>query len=175
MVTNRFASQQGMTAYGTRHHLYDPKLSKDRPPPDQATNKGASQPRLTAPGTKQQILKPGMSMEHRDMFNVSLQIDSNKGASQQGMTVYGPLCQVCDPQNCLMLEHSELGQPAHDHHPHSCCNSAWGPGALTLPSLQGGWLLLLAESSWPHQLPHPAWCPLAPLDLLTGLALRGAV
>lgn len=49
MGTNKFASQQGMTAYGTRRHLYDPKLGTDQPL-DQATislqmgtNKGASQ------------------------------------------------------------------------------------------------------------------------------------
>ena len=49
MGTNKFASQQGLTAYGTRRHLYDPKLGTDQPL-DQATislqmgtNKGASQ------------------------------------------------------------------------------------------------------------------------------------
>lgn len=49
MGTNKFASQQGMTAYGTRRHLYDPKLGTDQPL-DQATislqmgtNKCASQ------------------------------------------------------------------------------------------------------------------------------------
>lgn len=53
MGTNKFASQQGMTAYGTRRHLYDPKLGTDQPL-DQATislqmgtNKGASQVRET--------------------------------------------------------------------------------------------------------------------------------
>ncbi|XP_032282362.1 calponin-1-like [Phoca vitulina] len=134
MGTNRFASQQGMTAYGTPCHLCDPKLGKDRPL-DQATislrigtNKGARQAGLTASGTKQQIFKPGLGMEHCDMLNISLQMGSNKGAWQQGMTVYGLLCQVCDPKNCLTPEYSELGKPARDHHPHNCYNSAWGPG-----------------------------------------------
>ncbi|NXQ04294.1 CNN1 protein, partial [Vidua macroura] len=56
MGTNKFASQQGMTAYGTRRHLYDPKLGTDQPL-DQATislqmgtNKGASQVRAGARG-----------------------------------------------------------------------------------------------------------------------------
>lgn len=56
MGTNKFASQQGMTAYGTRRHLYDPKLGTDQPL-DQATislqmgsNKGASQVRGGAGG-----------------------------------------------------------------------------------------------------------------------------
>ena len=52
MGTNKFASQQGMTAYGTRRHLYDPKLGTDQPL-DQAT--------------------------------ISLQMGTNKGASQVGM------------------------------------------------------------------------------------------
>uniref|UniRef100_A0A8D1V2D0 Calponin n=1 Tax=Sus scrofa TaxID=9823 RepID=A0A8D1V2D0_PIG len=67
MGTNKFASQQGMTAYGTRRHLYDPKLGTDQPL-DQATislqmgtNKGASQAGMTAPGTKRQIFEPGLA------------------------------------------------------------------------------------------------------------------
>lgn len=49
MGTNKCASQAGMTAYGTRRHLYDPKTETDKPY-DQTTislqmgtNKGASQ------------------------------------------------------------------------------------------------------------------------------------
>lgn len=49
MGTNKCASQAGMTAYGTRRHLYDPKTQTDKPH-DQTTislqmgtNKGASQ------------------------------------------------------------------------------------------------------------------------------------
>lgn len=49
MGTNKCASQAGMTAYGTRRHLYDPKTHTDKPY-DQTTislqmgtNKGASQ------------------------------------------------------------------------------------------------------------------------------------
>lgn len=49
MGTNKCASQSGMTAYGTRRHLYDPKTQTDKPY-DQTTislqmgtNKGASQ------------------------------------------------------------------------------------------------------------------------------------
>lgn len=51
MGTNKCASQAGMTAYGTRRHLYDPKTHTDKPY-DQTTislqmgtNKGASQVR----------------------------------------------------------------------------------------------------------------------------------
>ncbi|XP_029074920.1 calponin-1 isoform X1 [Monodon monoceros] len=130
MGTNKFASQQGMTAYGTRRHLYDPKLGTDQPL-DQATislqmgtNKGASQAGMTAPGTKRQIFEPGLGMEHCDTLNVSLQMGSNKGASQRGMTVYGLPRQVYDPKYCLTPEYPELGEPAHDHHPHNYYNSA---------------------------------------------------
>uniref|UniRef100_A0A8I3S0C2 Calponin n=1 Tax=Canis lupus familiaris TaxID=9615 RepID=A0A8I3S0C2_CANLF len=130
MGTNKFASQQGMTAYGTRRHLYDPKLGTDQPL-DQATislqmgtNKGASQAGMTAPGTKRQIFEPGLGMEHCDTLNVSLQMGSNKGASQRGMTVYGLPRQVYDPKYCLTPEYPELGEPAHNHHPHNYYNSA---------------------------------------------------
>lgn len=49
MGTNKCASQAGMNAYGTRRHLYDPKV-QIQPPMDNTTislqmgtNKGASQ------------------------------------------------------------------------------------------------------------------------------------
>ncbi|XP_036625367.1 calponin-1 [Trichosurus vulpecula] len=131
MGTNKFASQQGMTAYGTRRHLYDPKLGTDQPL-DQATislqmgtNKGASQAGMTAPGTKRQIFEPTLGMEHCDTLNVSLQMGSNKGASQSGMTVYGLPRQVYDPKYCLTPEYPELGdEPTHNHHSHNYYNSA---------------------------------------------------
>lgn len=51
MGTNKCASQAGMTAYGTRRHLYDPKMQTDKPfdqttiSLQMGTNKGASQVR----------------------------------------------------------------------------------------------------------------------------------
>lgn len=48
MGTNKCASQAGMTAYGTRRHLYDPKMQTDKPfdqttiSLQMGTNKGAS-------------------------------------------------------------------------------------------------------------------------------------
>ncbi len=55
MGTNKCASQAGMTAYGTRRHLYDPKTQTDKPY-DQTTislqmgtNKGASQVKTHSP------------------------------------------------------------------------------------------------------------------------------
>ncbi|KAI1229652.1 Calponin-1, partial [Lamprotornis superbus] len=120
MGTNKFASQQGMTAYGTRRHLYDPKLGTDQPL-DQATislqmgtNKGASQAGMTAPGTKRQIFEPALGMEHCDTMTIGLQMGSNKGASQQGMTVYGLPRQVYDPKYCGGPE--LLGHDGYDGH-----------------------------------------------------------
>uniref|UniRef100_A0A674K0A9 Calponin n=1 Tax=Terrapene triunguis TaxID=2587831 RepID=A0A674K0A9_9SAUR len=131
MGTNKFASQQGMTAYGTRRHLYDPKLGTDQPL-DQATislqmgtNKGASQAGMTAPGTKRQIFEPTLGMEHCDSLNVSLQMGSNKGASQQGMTVYGLPRQVYDPKYCLQPNYAMVGEDEYNHSQHNFYNSEW--------------------------------------------------
>ncbi|TFK01355.1 Calponin-1 [Platysternon megacephalum] len=129
MGTNKFASQQGMTAYGTRRHLYDPKLGTDQPL-DQATislqmgtNKGASQAGMTAPGTKRQIFEPTLGMEHCDSLNVSLQMGSNKGASQQGMTVYGLPRQVYDSKYCLQPNYAMVGEDEYNHSQHNFYNS----------------------------------------------------
>lgn len=57
MGTNKCASQAGMTAYGTRRHLYDPKMQTDKPfdqttiSLQMGTNKGASQVSRTAHDT----------------------------------------------------------------------------------------------------------------------------
>lgn len=58
MGTNKCASQAGMTAYGTRRHLYDPKMQTDKP---------------------------------FDQMTISLQMGTNKGASQVSRTV----CDMC--------------------------------------------------------------------------------
>ncbi|NXT99290.1 CNN1 protein, partial [Buphagus erythrorhynchus] len=55
---------------------------------------------MTAPGTKRQIFEPSLGMEHCDTMTIGLQMGSNKGASQQGMTVYGLPRQVYDPKYC---------------------------------------------------------------------------
>ncbi|XP_028679208.1 calponin-1 [Erpetoichthys calabaricus] len=107
MGTNKYASQKGMTSYGTRRHLYDPKTGVDKPV-DQSTislqmgtNKGATQAGMTAPGTKRQIYDQKLGTEKCDTTNVSLQMGTNKMASQQGMTVYGLARQVYDPKYCV--------------------------------------------------------------------------
>ncbi|XP_030052837.1 calponin-1 [Microcaecilia unicolor] len=130
MGTNKFASQKGMTSYGTRRHLYDPKLGTDQPL-DQSTislqmgtNKGASQSGMTAPGTKRQIFEQKLGMEHCDMQNISLQMGSNKGASQQGMTVYGLPRQVYDAKYCLVPNYPIMGNEDDQYdHTHNYCNS----------------------------------------------------
>uniref|UniRef100_A0A8C2SS50 Calponin 1 n=1 Tax=Coturnix japonica TaxID=93934 RepID=A0A8C2SS50_COTJA len=55
---------------------------------------------MTAPGTKRQIFEPSLGMERCDTNIIGLQMGSNKGASQQGMTVYGLPRQVYDPKYC---------------------------------------------------------------------------
>ncbi|XP_067877484.1 calponin-1 isoform X2 [Heterodontus francisci] len=106
MGTNKFASQQGMTAYGTRRHLYDPKTGVEKPL-DQTTislqmgtNKGATQAGMTAPGTRRHIFDNKLGTEKCDSSIVSLQMGTNQGASQKGMTVYGLSRQVYDPKYC---------------------------------------------------------------------------
>ncbi|XP_051570194.1 calponin-1-like isoform X2 [Myxocyprinus asiaticus] len=106
MGTNKFASQKGMTSYGTHRHLYDPKTGMENPL-DQSTislqmgtNKGANQSGMTAPGTKRQIFDKKLDMEMCDTSVVSLQMGTNKMASQTGMTVYGLPRQVYDRKYC---------------------------------------------------------------------------
>ncbi|MEE6523957.1 hypothetical protein FKM82_023107 [Ascaphus truei] len=130
MGTNKFASQKGMTSYGTRRHLYDPKMGTDQPL-DQATislqmgtNKGASQAGMTAPGTKRQIFEQKLGMEHCDNNTISLQMGSNKGASQQGMTVYGLPRQVYDSKYCLVPNYRMVGdEDGHYDQSHQYYNS----------------------------------------------------
>ncbi|XP_039982162.1 calponin-3a isoform X2 [Xiphias gladius] len=106
MGTNKCASQAGMTAYGTRRHLYDPKTQTDKPY-DQTTislqmgtNKGASQAGMSAPGTRRDIYDQKVALQPLDNSTISLQMGTNKVASQRGMSVYGLGRQVYDPKYC---------------------------------------------------------------------------
>ncbi|XP_014876894.1 calponin-3 isoform X1 [Poecilia latipinna] len=106
MGTNKCASQAGMTAYGTRRHLYDPKTHTDKPY-DQTTislqmgtNKGASQAGMSAPGTRRDIFDQKVALQPLDNSTISLQMGTNKVASQRGMSVYGLGRQVYDPKYC---------------------------------------------------------------------------
>ncbi|XP_037597889.1 calponin-3-like [Cebus imitator] len=106
MGTKKCASQAGMTAYGTRRHLYDPKMQSDKPS-DQTTvslqmgtNKGASQAGMLAPGTRSDICDLKLILQPVDNSTISLQTGTNKVASQKGMSVYGLGQQVYDPKYC---------------------------------------------------------------------------
>ncbi|KAK3531462.1 hypothetical protein QTP70_022095 [Hemibagrus guttatus] len=106
MGTNKCASQAGMTAYGTRRHLYDPKTQTDKPY-DQTTislqmgtNKGASQAGMGAPGTRRDIFDQKLSQQPIDNSTISLQMGTNKTASQKGMSAYGLGRQIYDPKYC---------------------------------------------------------------------------
>ncbi|XP_031692275.1 calponin-3-like [Oncorhynchus kisutch] len=105
MGTNKCASQAGMTAYGTRRHLYDPKTQTDKPY-DQTTislqmgtNKGASQAGMSCPGTRRDIFD-SKQVQQVDNSTISLQMGTNKAASQKGMSAYGLGRQVYDPKYC---------------------------------------------------------------------------
>uniref|UniRef100_A0A8C1NUD8 Calponin n=1 Tax=Cyprinus carpio TaxID=7962 RepID=A0A8C1NUD8_CYPCA len=106
MGTNKCASQAGMTAYGTRRHLYDPKTQADKPfdqttiSLQMGTNKGASQAGMLAPGTRRDIFDQKVAVQPLDNSTISLQMGTNKVASQKGMSVYGLGRQVYDPKYC---------------------------------------------------------------------------
>uniref|UniRef100_G1SP45 Calponin-homology (CH) domain-containing protein n=1 Tax=Oryctolagus cuniculus TaxID=9986 RepID=G1SP45_RABIT len=99
------ASQAGMTAYGTRRHLYDPKMQTDKPF-DQTTI------RMLAPGTRRDIYDQKLTLQPVDNSTISLQVGTNKVASQKGMSVYGPGRQMYDPKYCAAP---------------TACHSQWKP------------------------------------------------
>ncbi|XP_046883378.1 calponin-3-like isoform X2 [Hypomesus transpacificus] len=117
MGTNQCASQSGMTAYGTRRHLYDPRSQTDKPY-DQTTislqmgtNKGASQAGMSAPGTRRGVFDHKMALQPLDSSTISLQMGTNKLASQSGMSVYGLGRQVYDPKYCPSSSPSSPASP----------------------------------------------------------------
>ncbi|NXI53595.1 CNN2 protein, partial [Chloroceryle aenea] len=119
MGTNRCASQSGMTAYGTRRHLYDPK-NQILPPMDHSTislqmgtNKCASQVGMTAPGTRRHIYDAKTGTEKCDNSSMSLQMGSNQGANQSGQ-VFGLGRQIYDPKYCPQGSQGEVANAACD-------------------------------------------------------------
>ena len=55
---------------------------------------------MTAPGTRRLIFDKKLDLENCDTTTVSLQMGSNKGSSQRGMTSYGQPRQVFDNKYC---------------------------------------------------------------------------
>uniref|UniRef100_G3UJE1 Calponin n=1 Tax=Loxodonta africana TaxID=9785 RepID=G3UJE1_LOXAF len=105
MGTNKCASQSGMTAYGMRRHLYDPK-NHILPPMDHSTislqmgtNKCASQVGMTAPGTRRHIYDTKLGTDKCDNSSMSLQMGYTQGANQSGQ-VFGLGRQIYDPKYC---------------------------------------------------------------------------
>ena len=60
----------------------------------------APQAGMTAPGTRRLIFDKKLDLETCDSSTVSLQMGTNKRASQRGMTSYGQPRQVCDTKYC---------------------------------------------------------------------------
>ncbi|XP_054452398.1 calponin-2 [Anoplopoma fimbria] len=105
MGTNKCASQAGMNAYGTRRHLYDPKV-QIQPPLDNTTislqmgtNKGASQAGMTAPGTRRAIYDQKLGTDKCDNSTMSLQMGYSQGANQSGQN-FGLGRQIYDAKYC---------------------------------------------------------------------------
>ncbi|KAL0620061.1 Calponin-2 [Plecturocebus cupreus] len=105
MGTNKCASQSGMTAYGTRRHLYDPK-NHILPPMDHSTislqmrtNKCASLVGMTAPGTRSHIYDTKLGTDKCDNSSMSLQMGYTQGANHRGQ-VFGLGQQIYDPKYC---------------------------------------------------------------------------
>ncbi|XP_037644400.1 calponin-2 [Sebastes umbrosus] len=109
MGTNKCASQAGMNAYGTRRHLYDPKV-QIQPPMDNTTislqmgtNKGASQAGMTAPGTRRAIYDNKLGTDKCDNSTMSLQMGYSQGANQSGQN-FGLGRQIYDSKYCPKAE-----------------------------------------------------------------------
>uniref|UniRef100_A0A8C4NGP4 Calponin n=1 Tax=Eptatretus burgeri TaxID=7764 RepID=A0A8C4NGP4_EPTBU len=106
MGTNKCASQAGMTAYGTRRHLYDPKTKTDSPMDhasislQMGTNKLASQAGMTAPGTRRHIYDHKLGTEHCDESTIPLQTGPTAQADVSKGIVYGLGRQIYDPKYC---------------------------------------------------------------------------
>ena len=92
MGTNKCASQSGMTTYGTRRHLYDPK-NHILLPMDHSTislqmgSKCASQVGMTAPGTQRHISDTKLGTDKCDNCSMSLQMGYMQGANQSGQVL----------------------------------------------------------------------------------------
>lgn len=65
---------------------------------------------MSAPGTRRDIFDQKVSLQPADNSTISLQMGTNKAASQKGMSVYGLGRQIYDPKYC-----SSSGEPV----PHS--------------------------------------------------------
>ncbi|XP_029970051.1 calponin-2 [Salarias fasciatus] len=105
MGTNKCASQSGMSAYGTRRLLYDPKAPVQVPMDNSTiglqmgTNKGASQAGMMAPGTRRFIYNARLGTEKCDNSSMSLQMGYRDGANQAGQN-FGLPRQIYDPKYC---------------------------------------------------------------------------
>ncbi|KAG1956088.1 calponin 1, basic, smooth muscle, a [Pimephales promelas] len=106
MGSNQFASQKGMTSYGTRRHLYDPNIGMEKPADrstinlQMGTNKCASMAGMFALGTARQVTEKNVNLDPVDSTTVSLQMGTNKMASQSGQTPMGGSRLVYDRKYC---------------------------------------------------------------------------
>lgn len=84
MGTNQCASQAGMMAYGTRRHLYDPKMQTDKPfdqttvSLQMGTNRGGNQAGMLALGTRREAYDQKLMLPPMENSTISLQTGTNK-------------------------------------------------------------------------------------------------
>ena len=84
MGTNKCASQAGMTAYGTRRHLYDPQMQTDKPfdqttmSLQMGTNQGGNQAGMLALGTRRDIYDQKLTLPPMENSTISLQMGTSK-------------------------------------------------------------------------------------------------
>uniref|UniRef100_A0A2I2Z0Q1 Calponin n=1 Tax=Gorilla gorilla gorilla TaxID=9595 RepID=A0A2I2Z0Q1_GORGO len=97
MGTNKCASQLGMTVYGVRRHLCDPK---NHILLQMGTNKCASQVSMTAPGTQQHIYDTKLGTDKCENSSMSLQMGYTQGTNHSSQ-VFGLGQHICDPKYCL--------------------------------------------------------------------------
>uniref|UniRef100_A0A2I3SBR7 Calponin n=1 Tax=Pan troglodytes TaxID=9598 RepID=A0A2I3SBR7_PANTR len=87
MGTNKCTSQLGMTVYGVRRHLCDPKNH-------------ILQVSMTAPGTWQHIYDTKLGTDKCDNSSMSLQMGYTQGTNHSSQ-VFGLGQHICDPKYCL--------------------------------------------------------------------------
>uniref|UniRef100_A0A2I3HMU4 Calponin n=1 Tax=Nomascus leucogenys TaxID=61853 RepID=A0A2I3HMU4_NOMLE len=117
MGTNKCASQLGMTVYGVRRHLCDPK-NHILPPMDHSTislqmgtNKCASQVSMTAPGTWWHIYDTKLGTDKCDNSSMSLQMGYTQGTNHSSQA-FGLGQHIYDPKYCppgTMADRAPLG------------------------------------------------------------------
>ena len=90
---------------------------------------------MSAPGTRRGVFDHKMALQPLDSSTISLQMGTNKLASQSGMSVYGLGRQVYDPKYCPSS--SPSSPPSPPPAPPSPTAGYRGNGSLGTPATNG--------------------------------------